>query len=196
MISENIYSVLQINSRIKSLVENDTLFRLPINVRGELSGYKLSSTGSIYFTLKDSTSKISCALFKNSLNYELLQFKDGDQVIINGVISVWDKTGTYVVTVKTMKKEGLGQLYEKYEKLKKEYFDKGYFDDIHKKPIPLFPKIIGVCTSPTGAVRHDIETTLNKRFPLVKMIMFPCTVQGSDAAKSIVDAIKRANDYK
>ena len=194
MEQKTIYTVYEINQYLKYVVENDTLLKNVFSVEGELSNFKPSSTGSYFFTLKDRDSKISCAIFSvHILNG--IHLKDGDKVRVSGSISVWDKAGTYNIIVKAISLAGLGELYEKYEALKKEFLEKGYFEDKLKREIPLFPKKIGIVTAKTGAVIHDIETTINNRYRLVEIILFPCTVQGSTAASSIVSAISKAINY-
>lgn len=185
-----VLSVTDINKLIKNTL--DECF-YQILVRGEISGYKISQTGHSYFDLKDSSSSISCILFHSLRTTE--SFKDGDLVIASGRISIYEKTGKLSFIVSNMKKEGDGELQRLYEKRKQYYQSLGWFDLDKKKEIPKDIKRIGVVTSSTGAVFHDILNVTRRRAPGVDILLFPCAVQGKGAEVTIASRIRQANNF-
>lgn len=164
-------------------------------LKGEISNFKAHSTGHLYFSLKDETSKINAIMF--SVNAKKLKFhpQDGSKVLLVGRISVYEATGNYQIYVEDMIEDGVGNLYIAYEKLKAELAKEGLFDDSHKKKIPKIPSKVGIITAPTGAAIKDIISTIRRRFPLCETILFPSLVQGENAASDIVKNIKLADTY-
>lgn len=191
--NEKYFSISEINDHIKSLIDEDS-FLSKIYIKGEISNFKRHSKGHCYFTLKDETSRISAVMF--SFNASKLNFdpKDGDSVLIKGKISVYSPNGNYQVYAEEMSLDGIGELYIKYEKLKETLAKEGLFDKSIKKKIPTFPKKIGIITAPTGAAVRDIITTINRRYPLAKCVLFPTLVQGDGAKENIVKCLKQAEE--
>ncbi len=162
-------------------------------LEGEISNFKHHSRGHFYFTLKDENSQISATMFSREAQKVKFDVRDGMKVYVKGRVTVYEPSGSYQINVVEMKSDGIGDLYLAYEKLKKELEKEGYFDPLHKKPIPKYPKAIGVITSPTGAAIRDIINTINRRYPLTHMILYPAIVQGVDAKDDIALQIKKAN---
>ncbi len=190
---QNYLSVTALTKYIKVKLEGDQHLRV-ILIKGEISNFKHHSRGHFYFTLKDEQAQVSCIMFSRDTKSVQFHPKEGDHVLIVGQISVYQPSGTYSIQVKQMKLDGIGELYLKYEALKKELTEKGWFDDKHKKPIPPFPKRIGVITSATGAVIEDIKNTVSRRYLLTEIYLYPALVQGSDSSTSVAKQIKRANE--
>ena len=165
-------------------------------LEGEISNFKHNSRGHFYFTLKDDNAQISATMFSTYASKVKFEPEDGMKVFVRGTVSVYEPSGTYQINVKEIKSDGLGELYIAYEKLKKELEALGLFDEAHKKPIPRFPKTIGVITSPTGAAIRDIINTISRRYPLAQMILYPAIVQGDNSKEDIVKQIKKANEDK
>ncbi|MBO4245991.1 MAG: exodeoxyribonuclease VII large subunit [Bacilli bacterium] len=195
MDSEKTYlTISDINHLVKEQIDCNYLFN-NVYLKGEISNFKNHTRGHLYFSLKDDNSKISAVMFYNNaikLNFEPV---DGDQVLVNGRISCYEAAGTYQIYINDMQKDGLGNLYLEYEKLKKKLSEKGYFDEAHKKAIPKYPSRIGVVTASTGAAVRDIMSTIKRRYPICEVILFPSLVQGVDAKESIVKQINNAQDY-
>jgi len=162
-------------------------------IRGEISNFKHHSRGHFYFTLKDDKSQISAIMFSSNANMVKFSPKEGDQVLADGYVSVYEPYGKYQLYVTKLAQEGLGELYATYEQLKASLKAEGLFAEERKKPIPSFPKRIGVITSPTGAAIRDIIHITKRRFPLTDIIVFPALVQGEHAKKTIVTQIEKAN---
>ena len=191
----NSITVTELNNYIKDRFEEDE-FLNNVLVSGEISNFKHHYTGHMYFTLKDENSLIKCVMFKTYTNNLDFVPKDGMKVMILGTVSVFERDGVYQIYAKAIKQDGIGNLYEKYEKLKKKLEQEGLFDQIHKKPIPFMPKCVGVLTSNTGAVIRDIINVSTRRNPNVYIKLFPVPVQGQGAAEKIADAIKIMNEQK
>jgi len=185
-------TVAQLNRYVASLLERDPRLN-PVLVKGEISGFKSYASGHLYFTLKDDEASVSCVMFKG--NAAKLRFKpaDGLKVIITAKASVYDRDGKFQLYVSEMTADGLGDLFLAFEQLKKKLEAEGLFDPAHKKPIPLLPRLIGVVTSPSGAVIRDIIQVLSRRFPNFRLQLIPVQVQGEGAAASIAAAINRFN---
>ena len=166
-----------------------------VYLKGEISNFKAHTTGHYYFSLKDETSKINAIMFAS--NTKKLNFfpKEGMKVLVVGRISIFEATGNYQIYVDTMIEDGVGNLYVAFEKLKEELAKEGLFDPEHKKSIPKIPKTVGIVTAPTGAAIRDILSTIQRRFPIARTILFPSLVQGELAAKDIVKNIELANTY-
>lgn len=188
------FTVTQYNQAIKNFLDSKMECQ-SVHIKAEISNYKRQSSGHLYFTLKDETSRISAVMFKGNamkLNFEP---KDGDEVLIDGRISVYVDGGSYQVYAEKMCLAGNGDLLKKLEELKKKLAAEGLFDASHKKPIPKYPERIGIVTAATGAAIKDILSTIKRRFPLCETILFPSLVQGDGAKEDIVRQIKKANEY-
>ena len=194
MANEKTYlTVTALTKYIRYKFDND-VHLTNVLLEGEISNFKRHSRGHFYFTLKDANAQISATMFAYEAKKVLFEPKDGMKVLVRGSISVYEVAGTYSINICEMEEKGLGNLFLAYEKLKKELQDEGYFDQVHKKPIPLFPKAIGVLTSPTGAAVRDCINTIKRRYPLAEIYVYPTLVQGEDAKYSIVKNIELANE--
>ncbi len=192
---EQYLTVTALTKYIKAKLEGDKhLFS--ILLKGEISNFKRHSRGHLYYTLKDEGAQISAIMFSRDADKLTFTPKEGDHVLITGRISLYEPSGTYSIQVTSMKLDGIGELYLKYETLKKELEEKGYFALEHKREIPKFPKAIGVVTSPTGAVIEDIKHTVSRRYLLTEIHLYPALVQGPDSAMSIRNQILLANTLK
>ncbi|MBQ9449405.1 MAG: exodeoxyribonuclease VII large subunit [Acholeplasmatales bacterium] len=189
---EKYLTVTALTKYIKYKFDHDTHLE-DVLLEGEISNFKHNSRGHFYFTLKDDNAQISATMFSTYASKVKFEPEDGMKVFVRGNVSVYEPSGTYQINVKEIKSDGLGDLYIAYEKLKKELEALGLFDEEHKKPIPRFPKTIGVITSPTGAAIRDIINTISRRYPLAKLILYPAIVQGDDSKDDIVRQIKKAN---
>lgn len=188
-------SVEELNKYIKNKLDNDEYLN-NVLVKGEISNFKLHYTGHMYFTLKDEKSLIKCIMFKGYTAHLSFIPKDGMKIQLFGSVQVFERDGVYQIYVKAMKEDGIGSLYEQYEKLKSELEKEGLFSASHKKAIPKFPKIIGVLTSSTGSVIKDIINVSTRRNPNVYIKLLPVPVQGIGAGNKIAEAIKYMNDMK
>lgn len=167
-----------------------------VYIRGEISNFKQHTSGHMYFTLKDEKARILAVMFAAQTRGMKFVPENGMKVLICGDVSVYEASGQYQVYVKKMSVDGIGDLYLAYEQLKKKLAEKGMFSELYKKKIPPFPNSIGVITSPTGAALRDILTTIKRRYPIAKVIIYPALVQGINAAKSIALAISQANERR
>ena len=163
-------------------------------LKGELSNFKKHSSGHLYFNVKDKNSVISAMMFKGNASKIDFEPKEGDEVLLEARVSVYERRGNYQVYVNKMHIDGIGNLYQKLEQLKKKLTKDGYFDQNHKKMIPKFPKKIAVLTAGTGAAIRDIHTTINSRYPLVEQIQINTLVQGEQAKHDIIEKIKQADE--
>ena len=186
--------ISELNNYIKNLLDGD-IFLNRVYLKGEISNFKNHTRGHLYFTLKDDTSRISAVMFQSSAVKLTFTPEDGMNVLVSGRISAYPAQGSYQVYIDKMEVDGLGALYIEYEKLKKKLAMMGLFDENHKVPIPKFPEKIGVITASTGAAVRDIMSTIKRRYPICEAILFPCLVQGKDAAPDIVRQIKRADAF-
>ena len=191
------YSVTQYNQSIKRFLDEQPGCQ-DVHMKGEISNWKGATRGHLYFTLKDEESRMSAVMFKGQADKLEFAPKEGDKVLVDGRISVYPASGTYQVYIDTMKLDGEGDLLKKLEELKKKLEAEGLFKQEHKKPIPKFPKRIGVITSSNinQAAVHDIITTINRRYPICEVILFPAMVQGEQAKFDIVKQIEEANNPK
>ena len=164
-------------------------------LRGEISNFKHHTRGHLYFTLKDETSRLSAVMFASSAKNISFEPEDGMKVLVTGRISVYEATGSYQIYVSEMQLDGIGNLYLEYEKLKKKLAEEGLFAPEHKRPIPRYPKKIGIITAPTGAAIRDILSTIKRRYPICETILFPALVQGVGAKESIVAQLEKAQNY-
>ena len=186
---KSVYSVSQVNSYIKNMFTQDFVLN-SIYIKGEVSNCKYHTSGHIYFSLKDKGGVISGVMFagnRGGLNFTL---KEGQNVIVLGSVSVYEKSGSYQVYAKQIMLDGAGQLYQKYEELKKELEEMGMFDIMYKQPIPKYATKIGICTASTGAAIQDIRNISSRRNPYVQLYLYPAIVQGENAAASIVQGLR------
>lgn len=188
------YSVTQYNKAIKNYLDEIDALR-DVHIKGEISNYRGATRGHLYFTLKDETSRISVVMFNAEGRLDFTP-KDGDEVLIDGRITVYEANGGYQVYADKMTLAGNGDLLKKLEELKKKLQAEGLFDEAHKKPIPKYPERIGIVTAPNKAAIKDILSTIKRRYPLCETILFPALVQGDLAKDSIVKQIEEANDPK
>ena len=187
-------TVTTLNKYLKNKFDTDPHIQT-LCLKGEISNYKGHTRGHLYFTLKDEGSRINAVMFSSSAAKLTFEPKDGMKVLVVGRVSVYEPNGGYQIYINEMQEDGVGNLYLKFEELKKKLSLEGLFDDIHKKEIPKFPSKIGIITAPTGAAIRDILSTLKRRFPSVETILFPSLVQGELAANNIVEQIKKADEY-
>ncbi len=187
-------SVTALTRYIKYKIDNDIHLQ-EVYLRGEISNFKAHTRGHYYFTIKDETSRISAIMF--SFNASKLKFlpEDGMKILVKGKISVFESTGNYQIYVEEMMEDGIGNLHIAFEQLKKKLEDEGLFDQKHKKPIPKIPMKVGIITASTGAAIKDILSTIKRRFPICKTILFPCLVQGEFAKDDIVKKLDIADNY-
>lgn len=186
--------ISDLNNYIKNILD-DNIFLNKVYLKGEISNFKNHTRGHLYFTLKDDTSRLSAVMFQSSAVKLTFTPEDGMNVLVEGRISAYPAQGSYQIYIEKMEPDGLGALYIEYEKLKKKLALEGLFDAMHKKAIPKFPEKIGVITASTGAAVRDIMSTIKRRYPVCETILFPCLVQGKDAAPDIVRQIKRADEF-
>lgn len=182
------FAVSEVNQYLKQLLESQSeLHHIP--VLGEISNFKRYQSGHCYFTLKDEKSALKCVMFKSSAAHLSFEPQNGEKVVALGSISVYERDGVYQLYVTTMRRQGVGDLMQAYEALKEKLTKEGLFDESRKKPLPRLPRAIGIITSPSGAAVHDIITVSRRRNKGVKLILYPVSVQGEEAAGEIVRAI-------
>ena len=189
-----VFSVSELNGYIKALLDSDDIIA-GVYVRGELSNYKMYPSGHHYFTMKDAEGSLRCVMFKGSASKLRFRPNDGMSVIAFGRVAVYPRDGVYQLYVNEITPDGVGDLYIAFEQLKERLFREGLFDEIHKKPLPRFPKAIAVITSPAGAAVRDIIRILRARWPMSKVVVMPVRVQGVEAPPEIADAIRYANEH-
>ncbi|MBE6182963.1 exodeoxyribonuclease VII large subunit [Heyndrickxia ginsengihumi] len=192
MNSQPYLSVQALTKYIKRKFDADP-YMLDIFVKGEISNFKRHSSGHMYFTLKDDKARILAVMFSSANKILKFEPENGMNVLIRGSISVYEASGNYQLYVKEMQPDGIGELYLAYEQLRAQLEKEGLFAPEHKQKIPPYPHAVGVITSPTGAAVRDIITTIRRRFPIAKIILYPALVQGGNAAPTIVRAIERVN---
>ena len=185
----SIYSVAQVNSYIKNLFVQDFLLNR-ISVRGEVSNCKYHTSGHIYFTLKDKSGTLSAVMFAGQRKGLAFQLQEGQQVVVTGSIDIYERDGKYQLYAREIKRDGVGDLFERFQRLRDELEEMGMFAAEYKKPIPKYAKTIGIVTASTGAAIHDIMNIAARRNPYVQLIMYPALVQGQDAKFSIVNGIR------
>ena len=191
----NAVTVTQLNKYLKDRFDEDENLNA-ILVKGEISNFKNHYTGHLYFTLKDENSLIKCIMFKSYAEKLNFKPKDGMKVMVFGTVSVFERDGVYQIYAKTMMEDGIGDLHEQFEQLKAKLEKEGLFEQSHKKIIPLYPNVIGVLTSQTGAVIRDIINVSTRRNPNVYIRLLPVPVQGPGAAEQIADKIRIMNEKK
>ncbi len=192
--NNNYITVGALTRYIKYKIDNDINLQ-EVYIKGEISNFKRHSRGHFYFTIKDEESRISAIMFSSQTSKVAFEPVDGTKVLVKGRISVFEQTGNYQIYVSEMMEDGVGNLYALYEKLKQDLKKEGLFDESHKKKIPSIPSRVGVVTAPTGAAIRDIISTINRRFPLCEVYLFPSLVQGNEAKDDIVKKIELADTY-
>ena len=185
----NVYTVGQLNSYIKNMFRQDYLLQ-SLLVKGEVSNCKYHSSGHIYFTLKDPKGTISCVMFAGSRSGLSFRMSEGQQVIVAGMVDVYERDGKYQLYARQILQDGNGLLYERFEQLKRELEESGMFAPEYKQPIPRYIRTLGVVTADTGAAVRDIIQIAGRRNPYVQIILYPAIVQGEAAAPSIVKGIR------
>ncbi len=187
-------SVTALTRYIKYKIDNDSNLQ-EVYLRGEISNFKAHTRGHFYFTIKDENSRINAIMF--SYNASKLKFipQDGMKILVKGKISVFESTGNYQIYVEEMLEDGIGNLHIAFEQLKKKLSEEGLFDEKYKKGIPKIPFRVGIVTASTGAAVKDILSTIKRRFPVCKTILFPCLVQGELAKDDIVKKLDIADNY-
>ena len=192
-ISDKPLTVFQLNDYVQKLLNLDPMNR-GLEVTGEISGFKRHYSGHCYFSLKDPDARIACVMFRSSAMKLRFLPEDGMRVILRGRVSLYVKDGSYQFYVDSMRQEGRGELYERFERLKRRLDEEGLFDPARKRLIPFHPRTIGLVTSETGAAVRDMIRVARRRDPFVGIIVSPCAVQGAAAAPEIVRAIERLNE--
>ena len=187
-----IWSVSELNRKIRELLENEIGY---IWLTGEISNWRVASSGHAYFTLKDAESEITAVMFKGHLQSVKFKPENGIKAIAFGQITVYEKRGAYQIIVEQIEPKGMGALQLAFEQLKKKLEAEGLFDPAHKIELPLLPKKIGVVTSPSGAAIRDILKVLSRRFANIHVILYPARVQGNEAAGDIVTGIRFLDQY-
>ena len=185
-----IFSVTMLNEYIKNIFENNRTLS-SVTVRGEISNFTNHRSGHLYFSLKDSDGQIRAVMFRSRAQGLKFMPESGMKVIVHGSVTVYPRDGSYQIYVSSMQPDGIGALYLAYEQMKARLAEEGLFDDIHKKPIPMYPRRIGVITSPTGAAVRDIINVTGRRYPMADIYLYPALVQGAGSEDSLV----RALDY-
>ena len=179
-----------LNEYIKNIFENNRTLS-SVTVRGEISNFTNHRSGHLYFSLKDSDGQIRAVMFRSRAQGLKFMPESGMKVIIHGSVTVYPRDGSYQIYVSSMQPDGIGALYLAYEQMKARLAEEGLFDDIHKKPIPMYPRRIGVITSPTGAAVRDIINVTGRRYPMADIYLYPALVQGAGSEDSLV----RSLDY-
>ena len=191
---QRIITVSEVNQVVKLLLENEPLLR-NLSVRGELSNYKIHSTGNHFFTLKDAGGALQCVMFKGAAGKIRFRPENGMKVVATGRISAFPRDGVYQLYCDALIPEGTGDLALAFEQLKARLYAEGLFDPSHKKPLPRYPQRIALVTSGTGAAVRDMIRILRRRYPLAKVIVLPVRVQGAGAAAEIAGAIRYADRW-
>ncbi len=188
-----VFSVSQLNSSVKSLLEQNFF---AVQVSGEISNLSRPSSGHIYFTLKDERAQVRCAMFRSQVQRLKFQPENGLQVQASANVSLYEARGDYQLIINQLQETGDGALRHAFEQLKEKLAAKGLFASEHKKTLPLIPTCIGIITSPSGAAIRDILSVLKRRFPIIPIIIYPVMVQGDEAKYAINQAIINANQRK
>ena len=188
-------SVTELSQYIKLLLDRDDVLSA-VTVRGELSNYKMHSSGHHYFTLKDENAVISCVMFRGDASKLRFRPESGMKVILSGRVSLFPKSGQYQIYVSDMQPDGVGALYVAFEQLKQQLQAEGLFDPQHKKPLPRYPRMIALVTSPTGAAVRDMIRVLRHRWPMARVLVCPVKVQGEGAAEEIAAMLDYVNERR
>ena len=188
------YSITALNRAIKNMFDSKPELNR-VYIKGEISNFKHHTRGHLYFTLKDENSRIAAVMFSSAASKMTFEPEDGMKVLVCGRVTVYEANGGYQIYVDQMDLDGIGNLYLEYEKLKKKLEQEGLFSLEHKRPIPKYPKKVGIITAPTGAAIRDILSTIKRRYPICETILFPALVQGTGAKESIVEQLTRAQEF-
>jgi exodeoxyribonuclease VII large subunit len=188
-----IFSISEVTGIIKGVIDEN--FK-DIAVQGEISNYKKHTSGHIYLTLKDEGAQLSAVIWRGNAANLKINLQDGIKVIAKGSITVYEPQGKYQIIISSIQPLGMGELQLAFERLKKKLQAEGLFDEEHKKPLPEYPESIGIVTSQTGAAIRDLVSVISRRYPVVKLIIYPVNVQGAGSAEEIANAIKIFNEYK
>ena len=191
---KQVFSVTELNNRIRGLLELDPVLR-NLCVQGEISNYKVYSSGHHYFTLKDSESSLSCVMYRYSAASLRFRPENGMKIRAFGKVDVYPRDGSYKLYCSSLEPEGTGDLQIAFEQLKAKLEAEGLFRPEHKKPLPAFPETIAIITSGSGAAVHDMIRILGHRWPMTKVVVLPVRVQGVEAPPEIVGAIRYANEF-
>lgn len=192
--TQNVYTVRQVNAYIKNMFTQDYMLNR-IYVKGEVSNCKYHTSGHIYFSLKDESGTIACVMFAGQRGGLAFHMREGQQVVVFGGISVYERSGSYQLYAREIRLDGEGVLYERFQALKQELGEMGMFAPEYKKTIPSFVKTVGIVTAPTGAAIRDIMNISSRRNPFVQLILYPALVQGEGAVQSIVTGIQTLDAY-
>jgi len=195
MDSQKIFTVTELNTYVKGLFDNDNLLS-NIFVKGEISNYKLHSSGNHYLTIKDEGGVVNAVMFRGFASKLRFNLENGMKIIAHGRAAMFVKSGQYQLYLDDITPDGIGALYVAYEQLKEKLYKEGLFDRSHKKPIPRFPARIAIVTSPTGAAIRDMLRILGHRYPMAKIRLYPVRVQGDEAPAEICEGITFINRYK
>lgn len=195
MLERQAISVTQMNLYIKELMNRDDILT-DVLIKGELSNFKAHSSGHMYMSLKDEGGVMRAVMFRSSASKLKFKPQNGMKVVAHGRITVYERDGQYQLYIDDMQQEGIGDLYVAFEELKNKLSREGLFDPEHKKPLPKYPRKVGVVTAPTGAAIRDIINVLTRRFSYSDVVLYPVLVQGENSARSIVEAIRYFNDTK
>jgi len=186
---KNVYTVAQVNAYIRNMFTQDFMLQ-SLLVKGEVSNCKYHSSGHIYFTLKDPRGTIACVMFAGNRGGLKFHMREGQQVVVAGTVDVYERDGRYQLYAREIFLDGAGFLYERFEQLKRELAERGLFAPEYKQPIPPYIKTLGVVTAPTGAAVRDIINIATRRNPYVQIILYPAIVQGEQAAKAFLAAVR------
>ena len=194
-IPRTIFSVSQINKTISRILQNQPQLS-NVWVKGQISNLSRPNSGHIYFSLKDESGIIKGVMFRSNASKLQFQLRDGEEVLVQGKIDIYAASSHYQINITTIEPLGEGALQRAFEELKQKLAEEGLFNDVHKKPLPRYPQKIGVITSATGAAIQDIYQRLQKRYPLAELLLYPTLVQGDNAPRQIVKAIRAMNRRK
>ena len=189
MRAPRILDVAEVTAYIKDLLDGDPILG-DLWIRGEITNFSRSAAGHLYFSLRTASAQLRCVLFRGNARFLTFQPDNGDDVLAHGNVSVYENSGQYQLYVDLIQPQGAGLLQLQFEELRRRLEIEGLFDPSRKRALPAFPHCIGVVTSPTGAVWHDVQTVLARRFPLCELILAPAQVQGTDAPASLVSALQ------
>ena len=188
-----VYTVAQMNSYIKNMFRQDFVLSR-VEVKGEISNCKYHPSGHIYFTLKDEGGSLAAVMFAGQAKGLSFRLENGMKVVVSGRIDVYERDGKYQLYASKIENDGLGELYKRFEELKKYFEEMGYFSQEYKRPIPKYARKIGIVTASTGAAVHDIMNISYRRNPYISLVLYPALVQGAAAAESIVKGIETLDD--
>lgn len=192
---ERILTIAQLNDYVSGIMTYDPILR-NVKLQGEISNLRQTASGHVYFALKDEQALIRCVLFKSHADDLNVTLAEGMQIMAGGYVSIYVRDGQYQFYVQSIQQQGIGELYRQFELLKTELETAGYFDMERKRPIPHLPRKIGIVTSATGSVIHDIRHVVSRRCPFIPLLLCPSAVQGERAADEIVQAIKWLNEQE